>query len=451
MRRLYRRSTLGLLVLLLQATAGAGCRGRPQPSPAARSLRAALPVAPDCNVLVVSFDALRRDALGMYGNPHATSPSLDRFGLRAVIFDRAYTVAPVTPTSFAASFTGQLPTRSFRAWRLTAAPTLAESFQTAGYDTAAFVNQAQLSPLRGFGKGFDIYDWTASGSDSETLGRAMAWLDAPRRRPFFSWIHLLAPHAPYEYREIARFLYDPGYRGPFTTTSGAQFAPTGSADLARLRSLYEGNVVYADSLFERLLAHLERGDLLGRTVVVVTSDHGEEFGEHGGFQHGRLSEEHVRIPLLLFHPRRASGLRSDVLVANLDLLPTLLALVGHPVVAPPDGTNLLGDSGERRTLVGIAMTDSVERSVSLRSGDWKLVLRCRPKPGAELYDLALDPGERDDRSAADRDAVQRMSEELATTLGDAPCRALDRAVAGGDPRSTLDPESEKALRALGYL
>ena len=66
-------------------------------------------------------------------------------------------------------------------------------------------------------------------------------------------------------------------------------------------------------------------------------------------------------------------------------------------------------------------------------------------------DLALDPGERDDRSAADRDAVQRMSEELATTLGDAPCRALDRAVAGGDPRSTLDPESEKALRALGYL
>ena len=123
----------------------------------------------------------------------------------------------------------------------------------------------------------------------------MEWLGENRQEKLFAWIHFISPHSPYDYRELAAHLYDESYEGDFLKTTGGKFDTDKPQDLQRIRDLYDGEVFYADALFGRLIAGLRERGLLDSSVIVVTSDHGEEFKEHGGFQHDRLTEEHVRI------------------------------------------------------------------------------------------------------------------------------------------------------------
>lgn len=435
----------------------AGCEAGESPPDSLAALRGNLPREEGLNVIAVSFDALRADALGIYGYGLKTSPNIDRFADRCLVFDNAYTVAPVTPTSFAATWTGLLPTRVFHAWNLAYDDTIARRFSQAGYSTAAFINNAQLTPERRFQTGFELYDFYRSVPDEQILESALIWFSEHRRKKIFAWVHFLTPHAPYEYRPASAAFYDPDYQGPFEKTTGGEFEVTTATDLARVRSLYDGEVFYADSLFERLRAGLEEMGLLENSILLLTSDHGEEFQEHGRLQHDRLYEEHVRVPLLLYHPRVRSHHRSPVLVSNVDLLPTLLSLVGAEYPAAIDGRDLTSLTDGSQLLVAVAMTGK-EWWLSIRDADYKLLRSCKPdEESRELYHLAADPGETtnlladSDRLTEHRRVLSSLDSNLGTILGGNPCEVTRDAVQGKSPTVGLDRETIEALKALGYL
>ncbi len=410
-----------------------------------------LPAQDGLNVIVISFDALRADALGVYGSPRETSPNIDAFARQCIVFDKAYSVAPVTPTSFAAAFTGLLPMRVFHGWKLSWDDTLARRFSQAGYETAAFLNNAQLARERNFHSGFSLYEHYSHSQDEVILESSSKWLYENSQRRLFAWIHFIKPHGPYLYRDIAAHLYDGTYEGEFQTTSGNQFAPDDPQEIARIKSLYEGEVFYVDTLFGELIQRLREAGLLESSIVLITSDHGEEFNEHGGFQHGRLTEEHVRIPLLLYHPSLRTHRRSSVLASNVDIFPTLLGLAGIEFDEPLDGRDLTRISQEPQWIAGVQMTGADERALSLRRDRQKLIRTCLPDPASVLYDLAADAGEHDDLSLRTPMEAKRLYRDLGTILGGEPCAAMQKAVQGADPTVGMTEENIEALKALGYL
>ena len=455
--------TFGRLLAAAAASLGVllwGC-GQGQEGPT--HLADLLTTRPGADVIVVSFDALRPDALGAYGYSRETSPHIDAFAREGLLFENAYSVAPKTPTSFAAAFTGRYSTSVFRDWRLTTDRTLAAAFATAGYRTAAFANNPQLSAQRGFDRGFETYRVHPASADARVVDDATAWLAARRGQKLFVWIHLLDPHAPWERHEGSSHLYQAGYRGRFEQRAARLLSLDDPAELARVRSLYDGEIYFADRLFGELLERLRALDLYEDSILVLTSDHGEEFMEHGHLQHGWLTQENLRIPLLIRHPGLRGGERHALRVSNLDLMPTLLALVG---IDPPegiDGRNLLeveggaGGGVESATLAAVANTERKRNSASILRGDTKLIVHCQGKRRRELYDLERDPGERDDLAAERRQQADALEAELWQLLGLRGCRDLPLSAARaaeteetGETRD-LAPETIEALEDLGYL
>lgn len=422
--------------------------------PPSGALASVLARIPNANVLVVSFDAMRADALGVYGHGDDISPNIDAFAAKSLVFDQAHTAAPVTPTSFSAAFSGELPVRVFRGWHFSAPQTLAGHFAKAGYKTAAFLDNVQLVAKRGFEAGFQTYevDPKQGTTDKKNLEWSMAWLHEHRHQRFFLWVHFINPHSPYDWRKMAERFYDSRYRGPFEKTSGADFHPTDPKDIARLRSLYDGEVFFADSLFGKLIKQVEQMKLLGSTIVVLTADHGEEFGEHGAFQHKHLTEETVRIPLIIHEPGMSAGRRTSVLESNLDLFPTLAGMTGHPLRGRSDGEDIRRvHLAQKRDLVSIAMTDRHYRAVSVRRGPYKLIVECKPAPGMLLFDLASDPGELSNLAATRPKLVARMSRAMRSAIGAPPCPAVKHAAAGKRPDRGLLRGTVHALKSLGYL
>lgn len=467
-----RRAWFFALILCLMAGFGLGCgpskpdssrvSGEPDPSATAGPPPSPplLPAEPGLNLLVISFDALRPDVLGAYGGTRGASPHIDRFAERSLVFEHAYSVAPVTPTSFAAVFSGFLPTRVFHAWRFRAPETLADRLSHSGYHTAAFLNNVQLTPKRGFDVGFDEFFWSRNDPDEEVLQRVEDWLTAAPPKPLFLWVHFLAPHAPYRARPEAAHLYRDIEPGRFVKSTGGLFEAKDAGEQGRIYDLYLGEVWRADRNFGRLIDHLRKLDLWGSSIVVLTSDHGEEFGEHGGFQHGRVYEEHLRVPLILHHPRLTAGERITTRVRNVDLLPTLLQAVGHPVHEPLDGRVIPQASASSSTLssatapplVALSMTGEDERWVSITEETMKLIVTCRDRRRSyELYDLGTDPGERLDLAREHPPTVRRLLRALQTLLGGPPCKVIDQAIQGRKVTVGLDAEDVEALRALGYV
>lgn len=395
------------------------------------------------SVLVVSFDALRADALGTYGHPGGLSPRIDAFAAEGTVFEAVMGAAPVTPTSFASLFSGRPPWTSFRGWRFTvpAAETLAGRFGAVGHRTFAWLNNSQLTPERGFDRGFEAYHFFNSVPDRAVLDAFAT--DLPSLdTPFFAWLHFLDPHSPYDAHPAGQHLYDPSYEGPYHRTSTASFEPTTAPDRRRVRALYDGEVLAADALFGQVLDLLDATGLAARTVVVLTADHGEEFLERGGYQHRWLYEETVRVPLVLRSPRHPGGRRVERPVSHARLGDLLLALAagGDLDAATPGDT----------PLTSVAMTDRTYRGVALRSGDLKLIRNCHPTPSSELYDLGSDPGELRDLAERQTSSRRRLEALLHRTLGGEPCRIVEDALRGADATDGLDPKTVERLEALGY-
>lgn len=275
------------------------------------------------SALLVTLDTTRADALGFTrSNMAALTPVLDALAAEASVFEHAFTVAPVTLPSHASILTGLYPVRhgirDNGAGRLpSSAETLAERARDAGYQTAAFVAALVLDPGFGLDQGFDVYDAPldrgttaqtthfAERSADRVVAAALEWLAArDRSRPFFLWVHLFDPHAPYE--PPARFF-------------------TGNKNQER----YRAELTFADAELGRLFAHLRDEGLWEDTVLAVVADHGESFGENGEKSHGTyLYQPTLRVPLVIRFPGPPAPARRTDVASVVDLAPTLAAAMG---------------------------------------------------------------------------------------------------------------------------
>ena len=404
--------------------------------------------------MVISFDALRADGLGLYGSLRPTSPNLDAFGARCLVFDRAYSAAPVTVTSFAAALSGELPFDVYADWKFEPRhATLGEVMRRAGFRTAAVFNNAQLTPERGFGRGFDDYVFHASVSDQRVVDSTAAWLGEHDEEPFFLWTHFIKPHGPYTPKRMSRHLVDQDYDGEYAAGTPRVFDTDDPAVARHIRQLYDGEIFYADTMFGRLLDVLRERGRLNDTLILITADHGEEFKEHGAYQHVHLYEETLRVPLLMYHPHLSRPRHVERLYSNVDLLPTLAAWVG--VDPPPglDGRDVLGPGEEPGAVVGVAMTDLAYRGFSMTRGDGKLILDLHPRVRRSMHLLDVDPGEQVDRRGSHGELTDALTEELWGAIGATGARGVFRlrsANASGPPPGRADAVIEE-LRALGYL
>jgi arylsulfatase A-like enzyme/Flp pilus assembly protein TadD len=429
-----------LALVLLTAAAVAYNRRPPATDAAARARLAALRPAPaEVNVVVVTLDTTRADRLGCYGFAGGATPHLDRLAREGVLFERATATVPLTLPSHASIFTGTLPPRhgvhDNGGFILDAgAVTLAERFQAAGYATGAFVAAWVLDSKWGLGQGFDRYSdkfdlskykvvslGTVQKRGDEVMDDALRWMETVKQRKFLAWVHLYDPHTPYDPPEPYR---------------------------SRHPSRYLGEIAWTDAIVGRLTDWLEREDLMRRTVVIVTADHGESLGEHGEGTHGFfIYDATTRVPLLVRTPWALRG-RVRAQVSTVDVFPTALDLAG---LAPQEGID--GRSLVRALLVPGADLGHVAYSETyyprfhygwqhlqgLRDGRYQFI----EAPEPELYDVLEDPGERTNvlpRHSRAAEGLRARLRELAGAGG----------VSAPDARE-LDPDTLERLAALGYV
>jgi arylsulfatase A-like enzyme len=421
------------------------------------------------NVLLYVMDALRADRLGCYGYARDTSPHLDQFAAEAIVFRDAIAQAPWTRPSVASLLTGQLPmvhgAVTLRDRLRADVPTLAERFRAAGYDTAGFVTNINVAAPFGFDRGFDRYDHLpedpATPGVYVSAGRlhaaALAWLDARAgERPFLLYLHATDVHSPYR--------PEPAFRARFLdlVPSDAELQRLDrrlersperlSADEARtLSGLYDAEVAQWDEAFGQLWAALRaRGDDAD-TVVAFTADHGEEFHDHGGVEHGNtLYQEQVRVPLIVRLPAgRDGGRMVDALVRTVDVFPTLLDVAGLAPDGLTSGRAVVSARGAIDVMSApeaVTSTQFTRREVeAIVLPPWKVVF---PPPGAkrevEVYDLASDPGETRDVSTEHPVLVGYARQQLAAQKARAPSARSAR------PEPPVAQDVLERLRQLGY-
>jgi len=412
-------------------------------------------------VVLVSIDTLRPDHLGVYGYPRPTSPAIDAFARDAVVFDDAVSHAPSTLPSHASLFTSLLPSEhgaSFarRDALRTDVATLADTLTRAGWRSAGFHEGAMMHPRFGLGRGFERYAQPGQRGFAAVVAQARPWLEAHAARPFFLFLHTYEVHHPYEplARDLARF--DGDYHGALPDTIPTRLlqrindgeVALADGDLAHIIAAYDGGIRGADRAFGALVAMLRALDLYERSLVIVTSDHGEEFGEHGrvGWHSHTLYDELLRVPLLIKWPASLhAGTRVAPQVRLIDVAPTVLATLG---VATPAGFRgrdlaaLVAGASERRP--ALSQRDRTG-SLSLRADGWKLyrVLR-RGSQLDLLFDLAHDPGETKSVAATQPERLEAMRREL-------DALAHPHTEAPAEAPVELDDAARRRLEALGYL
>jgi arylsulfatase A-like enzyme len=415
----YRIGARASLLALLACASSAGCR---EEAPAG---------AP--NLLLISIDTLRPDHLGAYGYERETSPAIDRLAAQGVLFENHISSSSWTLPAHTAMFTSVVDSvHGVTDPQSTALPdsftTLAERFRSAGYATGGFFSGPYLHPAFGLGQGFDHHEnctvrpedptITIARSGSRSRGDARIasrrhgsasaeasrkWIEEHDHRPFFAFVHFWDVHFDFVPPPPYDTMFDPDYSGPVdgkdfyfdNARYGPQIAPR---DLAHVLALYDGEIRWTDGFIGKLMDDLDAWGIAENTIVVLTSDHGTEFFEHGWKCHrSTLFDELLRIPLVIRAPGRLpAGLRVAAQTRMIDLGPTLLALAGLAAPADVMGESLVALArGEPGDLDPVALAEldgdwSTLRCV--RTHDAKLVQDLR-KGSFAYYDLLTDPHE----------------------------------------------------------
>ena len=394
------------------------------------------------NILLITLDTVRADYLSCNGSKKVRTPHLDRLARGGVNFTRARTSVPLTLPAHASIMTGNYPpvhgVRDNGTYRLPGEQlTLAEILDGQGYETAAFVGAFVLDRHFGLAQGFDVYDegnWgNIAGLENLAAERSAdavhdafsSWLKGRTGgRPFFAWVHLYDPHAPYTPPEPFRKIYagDP----------------------------YAGEVAYTDAVVGKIIEDLETQKLLGSTLVAVVGDHGEGLGEHGERTHSLLIyNSTIHVPMLLYFPGLIPpGTTVEHLTRTIDLAPTILDYLGVSQTVG-QGTSLrpLVD-GKGRDEEILAYSESLYPSLNLgwselralETGEHRFILAPRP----ELYDLAEDPGERENRFDSNPTVAGRLERSLETLM-----ESMGPSI--GQAEQAVDPQTEEMLRSLGYI
>jgi arylsulfatase A-like enzyme/uncharacterized membrane protein YbhN (UPF0104 family) len=435
------------------------------------------------SVLFLVIDTLRADHLAVYGYAHGQTPNLDRFAGDAIRFDQAFTNSSWTRPSFASILTGRLPSSHGVMSKSDALPdavtTLPEALKAAGYTTAGYATNFNVAPYFNFHQGFDEYFYLEPAfvlgaddasaklllmqlirqrvekarasrgevlpgtayQDAATVNQAItAWIDQRSSSPWFLFVGYMDPHDPY-------------FTHPYDGSGYARAAHPhpDPSEAAALTELYDGEITYWDAEFGKLLHGLRERGLYDDLTIVVTSDHGEEFNDHGGFWHGTtLYDEQVRVPLLVKLPQsRRAGTVVRHWVQSIDLMPTVLSLSGVPVPQGVQGGDLFTgtdvvyaeESHEGNVLESVRELDGTDehKLISANPGN------PRGLQPIELYRVDLDPGEQQNLAQSSPDQVRMAAKAL---LEQRALARKDAIVAGS---VELDDDVAAHLEALGYM
>lgn len=474
------------------------------------------PVAPrsdfsGCNLVLISLDTLRADALATYGADPSLGERLERFAQEAVVFDHARAQAPQTAPSHMSLFTGMYPSvhgvqnvqhkqdrESGRREALIESvpeslPTLAEVLSGAGYATVALTDGGNLNPPHGFARGFDEYTRELSGVEAQ-VAEGIDRLSGLRQGddPFFLFWHTYEIHAPYvspeayidrwtdegydgQLREVLAGLDGMEFRqrfGAMRTTFWANKANFGQPEAAFLHELYRAGVDYTDDELGALLDALDTPEARADTIVVILADHGEEFGDHGKWQHDQVFEECLRVPLMVRLPGGVgAGTRIMTPVALIDVMPSVLELMGVDRDGLPDRTQapmqglslvpslLSGVEPENRPIYSEYRADRdggplYDWEIAVYFNDYKLIYdehRSNRAKGVErrkLFNLKTDPQERTRREEAEPRVLEALTDrrdEYQKQL------TLFQQLVGEGRSEVMDEATMMQLKELGYL
>jgi arylsulfatase A-like enzyme/Flp pilus assembly protein TadD len=418
-----RRGGALLAILLLGA-----CRAE-KPAATGGTAPAVLRAARD--VVLVTIDTLRYDAVGFDGNPRGTTPNLDRAAAEGRVFTAAHSHNVITLPSHANILTGLYPyqhgVRDNAGFRLSPkVDTVAKTLQAAGFATGAFVSAYPLDSRFGLTSGFDVYEELYKQVDEpedfeiqqarapDAVARGLEWFRSRAGRPRFLWIHVYDPHAPYDPPE------------PFKTDYASD--------------LYLGEVAATDAALAPLLEAVRA--TRPAPLLIVTADHGEALGDHGELTHGLFAyEATLHVPLFVWCPDLVGAGRDARAARHVDIVPTVLDAVGKSPTGDLPGRSLLASAAAEDHAESYFESLSVNFNRGwaplrgLLAGGRKYI----DLPIPELYELAPDPGEKTNLVAKRSDAVRT----LRTRLLQAPAGPVDRGPIGSE-------EAEK-LRSLGYL
>lgn len=447
-RQFARTAWLAILVLGLSVLGTLALFVRHHAQSSASSVHSGLGDLPrglepsDLNLLVITLDTTRADRLGAYGWRPSATPELDQIAANGVVFDHTVAPAPLTLPAHSSIFTGKYPphhhVRDNGGFFLDERElTLAERLRAAGLKTAGFVGSFVLDRRWGIAQGFETYfdNFEPAKVDALSIGEierpanevadhALAWLEHVGSSRFFAWVHFYDAHSPYAPPE------------PYRT----RFA----------ERPYLGELAFVDSQIGRLRGFLDSHHLADHTVIVIIGDHGESLGEHGESTHGFFVYQSVlHVPFIISAPYdRLHGRRVADVVRSVDVLPTVLDLLGLPLGDKIDGQSLVSLMTGATHDVGLtAYAEAVYPRYHYGWSDLRTITSDRFKyidaPRPELYDLTQDPQETHNLYAVRRQLADRLAAAL-DTLEDA--RTVDVA-----PVREIDPDARARLAALGYV
>lgn len=443
------------------------------------------PSGPARRVILITCDTLRADRLGFGGNPRPVSPNLDALAAESVVFDNAWSAAPLTGPALSSLLCGRFPDE------IGAGPTnrevipedvvsIAEVARDAGIATAAFVSNGVLrrppvsEGIVGVQQGFDLYDddMNSKEKNRNLLERTadactdavVKWLGGRKREdPFFLWVHYQDPHGPY--------VPPPEHLAPFERPAAGRTLPVGTnnsglGQIPKYQHLdgltasrpyedrYDAEIHYFDQHVGRLIAELRRLDMLEDALLVFTADHGESLGEHDyWFCHGEhVNRELVHVPLFVRYPRtlrdspkppQGGARRVSGLVGHIDFWPTVVEALGLEA-ARNRGTSLLGPAvPEGRVMPQfLGPIQNPNRRLAVTDGRWRAILVKSDPP--VLFDLAADPGETRDLAGANPAVLEDLQARY-TRFMQADPRPWSKTV-----RPNLDPATQRGLNDLGY-
>lgn len=423
------------------------------------------------NVILIVVDSLRADRLGCYGYSRATSPRIDSLAAEGARFERVSCQAPRDGPSVASILTGlypsthgvtEIPSQDAGApWLVSRlsekVTTLAEALQAAGYRTGAFVSNPALGPERGLDAGFADFRVFSQRSLAEEVNReALAWIQGSPATPFFLYVHYTDVNAPYDPPAPYDGAFKPGSARPLaegvSIPASVRFGDC--RDLAVYEARYDGALRYCDEEIGEFMKRLRSAGLAERTLVVLTSDHGEEIYEHEGFGHGRtVYEEVLHVPVILRLPGSVpAGRVVSTRARSIDIYPTILSLcdvaLGHAI----HGRTLTGmldgsDSAEREVFAEAPspgagrlcrMLDSVKSIYSIEASEV-----------SEYLLLEEDPTEKSNAigrlKPAERRALAKQFQDYQRQ------RAIEAETWASSERRRLEPAAVERLKALGYF
>ncbi|MCG8605897.1 sulfatase-like hydrolase/transferase, partial [bacterium] len=436
----------------------------------------------DVNIILISIDTLNPKYLGVYGNERDTSPTIDSLANEGALFLKAFSHSPKTSPSHMSLFTSLYPSvHKIRNWNKIEGGysldhhliTLPEILSNVGYNTAAFTGGGNVQSSIGFGDGFEIYD-----NEDQLWENAFTWLDQNHQSKFFLFLHTFKVHSPYLPPAPYNNMFGPKYNGKIVDSEeglwthfkanykdGAAFPGShhlfwdrvdkdDPRDVERLVALYQGGIRFmSDRLIGTLMNRMKQYGLSKNTLIVFTSDHGEEFLEHGDFLHKELYDEHLQVPLIIKFPER-EDLRGKIVekqVSHVDLVPTILEYLSLPVPILAQGTSLfptLEGTGLDLPVFGerIVISDVPDKKKAIRTLDWKYIW-WPTKKKKELFHLVEDPGEL--RNVFEQ--FPEMTAQLHRQIEDWMQENQERGKKTQTTSNTLSKDTIEKLRALGYI